>query len=91
METDLTKRYWVFVYPHYYPSGGLEDLHASFETLPFAQAYLAHELGARMSTALNKENKWSYGEYDAGQILDTVTREIYLIDLDTGKLKTGDE
>jgi peptide subunit release factor RF-3 len=27
------KRYWLFVYPMYYPMGGMEDFKGSFDTI----------------------------------------------------------
>jgi hypothetical protein len=86
MERDLANRYWVFAYSHYYPCGGLHDLAATFETLPFAQAFLSHELGARQSDELHEENEYSFAQSDGGEILDTKTNEIYGVNLDTGKL-----
>jgi hypothetical protein len=30
---DYTKRYWLFAYNDYYPSGGLDDLESTHDTL----------------------------------------------------------
>lgn len=36
--SDLTKRYWLFSFDNYYPSGGMNDFNDSFETMEEAMA-----------------------------------------------------
>ena len=33
MNIDYTKRYWLFAYPEYYPSGGLNDIDSTHDTI----------------------------------------------------------
>jgi len=38
---DFSKRYWLFGYPEYEASGGMEDFIASYDTLEMARASVA--------------------------------------------------
>jgi hypothetical protein len=52
------KRFWVFVYDVYYPSGGLNDFSKDFDTLEEAEAHGKGDVGFR---------------WDCWQVLDTKT------------------
>lgn len=63
----MKRRYWIFAFSGYYPSGGLNDLKIAFDNIEEYQVLL------------NERNKTSIyedfiEEYDYFQILDTETK-----------------
>jgi len=39
------KRFMIFAYDSYYPSGGMHDFQADFDTIEEAQLYIQNECG----------------------------------------------
>lgn len=66
------KRYLVFGFSNYYPSGGWEDHLGSFETLEAAKTFLDTEKEdlVYFGNKLSPKNYWDY---------------IQIVDLETGK------
>ena len=61
------KRYWVFTWSNYYPSGGLNDLHLCTDDLDEAQKELARKTKSDVCTV-----DFNTGEdtHDYGHIFD---------------------
>lgn len=40
-DMDITKRYWLFMYPTYYPMGGMHDFKGSFDSVNEVEKLIA--------------------------------------------------
>ena len=93
------KRYIVFAGDHYYPSGGISDYSADFDSMGEALGYM-HQLGSEWAHVFDTE-KGKYMEYSAEEywlsphrkkdvIVATVSDDGQTATFDTGQLKAGD-
>lgn len=67
MSKTTSKRYWLFAFMHYYPSGGMDDLEFTFDTLEEFEEYMGGD--ANMI-------RWA----DEWQLYDKLTDELTCYD-----------
>lgn len=70
------KRYWLFAGNNYYPMGGMEDFHNSYDTLEEAK---------KSYKVLHEEDSY---EYAWAHVYDSETRSI---DFDTNETNTKED